>query len=330
MLSFALTLFSPAVTPLQHKPRPDPKAAYARPPRTPDPVLAPNAGRKELKYYGAAACRAMWKQRPQDIIRIYVDERTVADWGDVLKWAAAQRKAYHVVTDEDLERLTESIHHQGICVLALERPRLQFADVMEAEAKSTAPMMLAYVDGIGNPHNLGAMVRSCAHFGIRYVLGERDRLPRLAPSACRVAEGAAEHVDLIELEDAQRQFAELKGRGFQLITTTVRAGSPLYGFSFAPRTILVMGAEETGVSGALHQIAAQRLCIPGSGLVESLNVSAAFAVFAGEFYRQHPPREKGTLSLSKPNSAPAQPAKAKYRPNTGKPRGGRQEPGSGK
>ncbi len=259
-----------------------------------------------MKYYGAAACRAMWRQRPQDIIRIYVAESEVDKWGDVLKWGAAQRKAYHLVTDDDLERLTESTHHQGICMLALERPRQQFTDVLAAEQNSSAPILLAYVDGIGNPHNLGAMIRTCAHFGIRYVLGERDRLPRLVPSACRVAEGAAEHVDLIEMDDARRQFVELKNRGFQLLTTTVREGKSLYSFAFPPRTILVMGAEETGVSSALHQMAADRLCIPGSGAVESLNVSAAFAVFAGEFYRQHPVREKGTLGLnsSKPRHSP--------------------------
>src|SRR3569623_1613094 len=77
--------------------------------------------RKELKYYGTASCLALWQRRPHDVIRIYLEQERVPQFAAVLKWAAAQRKAYHIVSAADLERLTESIHHQGVCVLAREQ-----------------------------------------------------------------------------------------------------------------------------------------------------------------------------------------------------------------
>src|SRR3569623_3807571 len=77
--------------------------------------------RKDLKYYGTAACLALWQRRPHDVIRIYLEQERVSQFAAVLKWAAAQRKAYHLESDADLERLTESLHHQGVCVLAREQ-----------------------------------------------------------------------------------------------------------------------------------------------------------------------------------------------------------------
>src|SRR5512139_4104022 len=81
---------------------------------------------RELKYYGTAACRALWQQRPDDVIRIYIDQALIKPFADLLKWAAAHRKAYHIVTGEELEKITESIHHQGICLLAREKPQIHF------------------------------------------------------------------------------------------------------------------------------------------------------------------------------------------------------------
>jgi TrmH RNA methyltransferase len=253
----------------------------------PRPVKHPGDGeRKELKYYGGAACLALWRQRPQDLIRIYLEERCIPEFAAMLQWAAAKRRAYHIVSTDDLERLTQSIHHQGICVLAKEHISLSYNEWLPLVRDETEPQLLVYLDGVENPHNLGAILRTCAHFGVRYVLGMEDRLPKLSPAACRVAEGGAEDVMLVYLQRPIRQLRELQNGGFELIATAARKGTALYEHRFRPRCIVMLGNEGEGINPALFQSADKLLSIPGSGRVESLNVSVAFGVIAGEHHRQ--------------------------------------------
>ncbi|HEY0720342.1 MAG TPA: TrmH family RNA methyltransferase [Gammaproteobacteria bacterium] len=243
-------------------------------------------GARELKYYGTAACRALWQQRPDDVIRIYIEQALIKPFADLLKWAATQHKAYHVVSSEELEKITESVHHQGICLLARDKPPTTFPALLKRLKTEQRPQLLAYLDGVENPHNLGAIVRSCAHFGIHHILGEAGKLPRLSPSACRVAEGGAEFVELVALDQPLAQLKQLQQLGFTLLATAMQRGHDLYHYQFPPRTVLIFGAEERGVSQAMFKAADATLHIPGSGHVESLNVSVAFALIAGENYRQ--------------------------------------------
>lgn len=254
--------------------------------RTRPAQQAPGSERKELKYYGTAACLALWRRRPQDVIRIYLEEGLIPQFSTMLKWAAEKRRAYHVVTAEDLERLTQSIHHQGICLLAKEHTTLSFDEWQPLIRHESGPQVLVYLDGVENPHNLGAILRSCAHFGIRFVLGMENRLPKLSPSACRVAEGGAEEVMLVYLKQPLRQLSQLRENGFELLATAAGKGSSLYNHAFRDKTLVILGNEAEGINPALFQASDKLLHIPGSGEVESLNVSVAFGIIAGEIYRQ--------------------------------------------
>ena len=261
---------------------------------------APMEGRKELKYYGLAACLALWQRRPHDVIRIYLEEARLPHLAAMLKWAAAERKAYHLVSAADLERLTESIHHQGVCLLAREQISLNFHEWLPLLREQRDPQLLLYLDGVENPHNLGALIRTAAHFGIRYILGAADRLPALSPSACRVAEGGAEEVMLVRLSQTTRQLRQLQDYGYQLLGTHIHRGKSLYAHQFGARSILVLGGELAGMTDHLMKGADEILTIPGSGRVESLNVSVAFGAIAGEYARQRqqrtptpPPRKTG-------------------------------------
>lgn len=269
-----------------HTTRRAPKKTAAPHGTKPGASAPPEAARRELKYFGVAACLALWRARPHDVIRIYLEESLIPQFAEMLRWAAAKHRAYHIVSAADLERLTESIHHQGVCVLARERSPLEFNDLLGLVKERRGPQLLAYLDGVENPHNLGAIVRSCAHFGVRFILGAEGRLPRLSPSACRVAEGGAEQVGIVRLRQAARQLKQLQELGFQAVATAGGRGTPLYQHTFAPRTILIVGAEQHGVSAPIFELADRTLRIPGTGAVESLNVSVAFAVCAGEYYRQ--------------------------------------------
>jgi len=240
---------------------------------------------KEIKYYGLHSCLAIWKKRPQDIIRVYLEESSVKPFRAVLKWCAEQKKAYHIVPPQDLAKVSDSIHHEGVCILAREPSKYPLERLISSLKNSK--QCLLYLDGVENPHNLGSILRTCAHFGVQYVLGEEGKLPSLSPSACRIAKGGAEEVQLIALPNPLHTLKLLKNKGFSLIGTSSHRGQSLYQFQFSSRSILILGSESRGMSPALLNLAAANLQIPGTGYVESLNVSVATSLCLGEYARQH-------------------------------------------
>lgn len=237
--------------------------------------------KKELKYYGLHSCITLWKKRPNDIIRVYITESNVKIMSSLLKWCAQQKKAYHIVPVEELNRITDSIHHEGIAVLAKERE--------ESTLPSNLPKApLIYFDGVENPHNFGAIIRSAAHFGSPYLLGEKGKLPPLSPSAYRIAKGGAESLQIIYLNDPIKTLRNLKDKGFTLISTSSHKGASLYASTLPEKAIFILGAESTGVTKELNKLSSLFINIPGTGEVESLNVSVAAALLLGEYRRQHP------------------------------------------
>ncbi len=237
----------------------------------------------EQKYYGIHACLALWEKRAQDVIRVYVNESNIKIFNHILKWCSLQKKAYHIVSNEELNKITDSVHHEGVCILAKEPREVSFAECLKNLQQPK--MCLLYLDGVQNPHNIGSIIRSCAHFGIPYVLG--DKLPKLSPSACRIAKGGAEVVKLIQLDKPAIALSQLKKEGFVFIGTSSHDGESLYRYKLPPKTVVAFGSESSGMSQTLMKLATQNIQIPGTGAVESLNVSVATSLCLGEYHRQH-------------------------------------------
>jgi len=243
-------------------------------------------GKKELKYYGIHACLALGQYRPQDIIRIYVHSSNMPAFRSLLKWCAENKKAYHIVSNEELDKVSASVHHEGVCILAKEGEPLSSQEFL-SQISSAKSACLLYLDGVENPHNIGSILRTCAHFGIPYLLGEKGKLPSLSPSASRIAKGGAEIVQLVEVERPVAFFKELRKKGFVLVSTSSHVSDSLYSAALPAKMVLAMGSEANGVSKELLALSTQKVQIPGTGHVESLNVSVATSLCLGEYYRQH-------------------------------------------
>lgn len=239
----------------------------------------------ELRLHGLNACLAMFERRPQDLRKVWLSEARIARLKPVLAWCVKHRLGYRVVEDTDLERLAGSAHHEGVVFDALRPPEPHLADWLRG--LPGGPALALWLDGVGNPHNLGAILRSAAHFGVAGVLLPADASLALSGAACRVAEGGAEAVPLVRLPVDPQAIAQLREAGFALAATVVRGGESLYAVELDARLVLVMGGEGEGVSDARARACTRKLGIPGSGAVESLNVSVASAVFVGEWYRRH-------------------------------------------
>lgn len=266
-------------------PKPFERAAESAVPHRKKPSADTNA-RREVKVYGLHACLALFKQRPNDIIRVYCEEGRVAVLSALLRWCAAHKKAYHIIPDEEMAKVTGSIHHEGVCVLATQPNTMTFDQLLAAFPKMGKNICLLYLDDIQNPHNVGSILRICAHFGVAYVLGDAAKFPELTPSGYRIAKGGAEAVQLIPLPDSKKAFQQLKDAGFALVGSSSHTKTSLYQYKFPSRTVLALGAEGTGLSPQLMKEVTTVLQIPGSGEVESLNVAIASALFLGEYWRQ--------------------------------------------
>jgi len=240
---------------------------------------------REQRIHGLNACLAMFARRPADLRKVWLLESRIHTMKAVLAHCVQHRLGYTVVEDEDLRKLSGSEHHEGVVFGAVPAPEQNLSDWLRT--LPPGPQLAIWLDGVGNPHNLGAILRSSAHFGAAGLLLPKDSPLALSGAAARVAEGGAEQVPLVRLGRSDNSLAQLASAGFQAVATVVRGGQSLYASALPGRLLLVMGAEQTGLDPALAAAAALRLAIPGSGAVESLNVASATAVFLGEWWRQH-------------------------------------------
>ena len=264
------------------KPRPRREPSQAGEPQARD--YHPQERRDaELRLYGLNAIRAVFARRPQAVRKLYLLESRIPQLQPLLKWCVANRVGYRVVEEGDLHKLAASAHHEGVVADVLREEAVPLSAWLRELADG--PHCLLWLDGVGNPHNLGAILRSAAHFGVSAVLLPKQSTLALSGAAARVAEGGAEAVPFVRLGREDNAIAQLHGAGFQLAATVVRGGSDLFAAKLPQRLVYVLGAEGEGMSPELAAACDLKLSIPGSGAVESLNVAAATAVLLAQWAR---------------------------------------------
>lgn len=239
----------------------------------------------ELRLYGLNAVHAVFARRPQAIRKLYLSESRIPALQPLLKWCVANRVGYRVVDEADLHKLAASTHHEGVVADVL-REELQPLSTWLRDLPA-GPQCALWLDGVGNPHNLGAILRSAAHFGVAAVLLPKHSALALSGAAARVAEGGAEAVPMVRLGRSDNAIAQLRGAGFTLAATVVKGGSGLFDTDLPDRVIYVMGAEGEGMDRELAAACDLQLSIPGTGAVESLNVAAATAVLLSAWRAGH-------------------------------------------
>ncbi len=267
------------------RPRPPRRADAARE-HAPAEAPARAAGaRDELRLYGVNAVNAVFERRPEAIRKLYLEESRIPRVKALLAWCVKHRVGYRVVESGDLDRLAGSQHHEGIIADVL---KVEPAPLQDWLAQlPPGPAVAIWLDGVGNPHNFGAILRSAAHFGVAALLLPQGSSLALSGAAARVAEGAAEHVPLVRLGEPAAAIDDLRDAGFLLAATVVRDGMDLFSTGLPERLIYVMGAEGEGMDLKLAAACDARVSIPGTGAVESLNVAAATAVFLSQWRQQH-------------------------------------------
>jgi RNA methyltransferase, TrmH family len=232
----------------------------------------------EVKVYGWNACLALYERRPDDIIRVYIQKDRLVEVKKIAKFCAENKRAYHVVSRQELEDITHAAHHEGLAMIAKSRQQQSYAAYLKGVKRSPARARLLVLDEVMNPHNIGAILRTAAHFGFDKIIACKNGFPNFSPSMMRIAEGGFEYVDVMLVEALKNAIQGLKANGFQVVVASAEGKTKVADINLEVPTILIMGNERNGVSGALRSVADYTLAIAGTGHVESLNVSVSAGI----------------------------------------------------
>ncbi|WP_260291636.1 23S rRNA (guanosine(2251)-2'-O)-methyltransferase RlmB [Sedimenticola hydrogenitrophicus] len=191
------------------------------------------------------------------------------------------------VDREQLDELTVGSNHQGVAARTQVPAALDEKALEELLARLDVPPFLLILDGVQDPHNLGACLRSADATGIQAVIAPKDRSVGLTPTACKVASGAAETVPFIQVTNLARTLKGLQSEyGIWLVGTAGEAGTSLYAADLKGPLGIVMGGEEKGMRRLTRESCDLLVKLPMAGVVESLNVSVAAGICLFEAVRQ--------------------------------------------
>src|SRR5437867_7020797 len=192
------------------------------------PVRPPERSKptKLLRIAGLPAVAALFAIAPQRVERLFFDQRLRSQVGDFCAELARAHKPYRMVGADELERVAGSVMHGGIVALAQPKPLPMLALAKVADwARAGASLLL--LDGIGNPHNLGAIARTAAFFGLpRIVLSDHPSQAGPSDASYRVAEGGLEYVELYRSVRFAQALQRLR-RSYRVIGTAVGKGQPI-------------------------------------------------------------------------------------------------------
>lgn len=246
--------------------------------------------------FGFHAVTVRLKTAPNSIHEVHVDtsRRDARMRGFVER---AKEAGLRVIDSDDtrLSKLAGNPRHQGVVARVDPLPATHSLDeVLEGveAAKEDPPLVLA-LDGVTDPHNLGACLRVADGAGAHAVIAPKDHAVGLNATVAKVASGAAETVPYLMVTNLARSLNEMKERGIRIIGTSDDAEATLYDVDLSGPVALVLGAEGKGMRQLTRTTCDQLVSIPMAGAVESLNVSVAAGVCLYEARRQRRARPAG-------------------------------------
>lgn len=236
--------------------------------------------------FGWHAVEAVLKREPERLQQVWIQtgrqDRRVKSITDELDQLGVSWKVVH---RRELDARVSGVH-QGIVAAVSESREWTEDDLLAQLAASDKPPFLLVLDGVTDPHNLGACLRTADGVGVQAVIVPRDKSASLTPVARKVACGAAETVPLVRVTNLARCLRALRDQGVWLIGTAGEAKANLYQADFTGPVALVMGAEGKGMRRLTREHCDQLIHIPMLGHVDSLNVSVASGVCLYEALRQ--------------------------------------------
>lgn len=236
---------------------------------------------------GWHAVLALLEQAPERVLDVWIDRARKGERREqLLKAAKTAGVKVQEATSESLNTRLGSDRHQGVVARCRAAAELSEVDLPEfLEGLKRVPLLLI-LDGIQDPHNLGACLRSADAAGVHAVILPRDNAAPLTPVVRKVASGAAETVPIFRVTNLARVLDTLKAAGVWLVGAADEGEKLIYDVDLNGPVALVLGAEEKGMRRLTRDKCDFLVRIPMAGAVESLNVSVAAGVCLFEAVRQ--------------------------------------------
>lgn len=236
--------------------------------------------------YGIHSVLAQIKSKPQNIQRIWVQAHKKEDRLKTISELASKHNIQiESVSKEKLDEISNGNHQGVICVLQQDQTTTyDMASIMQLSLANNK--LILVLDGVTDPHNLGACIRSADAFGVDAVIIPQDRSAQVTPVVHKVSCGASQNIPVTVVSNLARALTDLKEQGFWIYGLAGEADEEISATEFITPTVLVLGAEESGLRRLTKEHCDFLVKIPMLGTVESLNVSVATGVSLFEVRRQ--------------------------------------------
>jgi 23S rRNA (guanosine2251-2'-O)-methyltransferase len=241
--------------------------------------------------FGLHAVRAVLAQRPQDVLRLSIAAaRDDARMRNLCHFAAARGITPAAASVEALDRETGGAAHQGVVAEVRPRAPLNENSLLDLLTATAGPALVLVLDGVSDPHNLGACLRTADAAGATAVVAPRDRAAGLTPVVRKVAAGAAETVPFAQVTNLARALRDMKQAGLWIAGTAEDGNTELFEADLSGALAIVMGSEGSGLRRLTQDCCDFTLRLPMRGAVASLNVSVAAGIALYEALRQRRPK----------------------------------------
>ncbi len=217
---------------------------------------------------------------------LFVEEGDSPQLKPVRQAAAAADITVEERTRAALDLLAGGALHQGVVVVSGEYPYASLEQILAISRKASRPALILVLDGVTDPQNLGALVRSAHVLGADGVVLPRDRAASVTATAVKASAGATEHTPIVQVTNLARALEEMKEAGLWVVGAVARGGEPPWRIDFKAPIALVLGAEGKGIRPLVLRGCDLLVQVPMLGRVASLNVAAAASCVLYEAARQ--------------------------------------------
>ena len=253
-----------------------------------------NKKNNELAVCGFATVKKLEKNNSERIRRLYFTEEVAPLFGGLCRKLAARKGIYNKVENpEELEKLSGTVHHQGVVAMIYMPEIIPLdSDITDSWVENKENALI--LDHIGNANNFGAIVRSAAFFGVKnIVIPEDESDSAITTSSYRIAEGGMEYVKIYSVRSIGRLLEAMKGKMVRVgtdLSARSKFSSDLKDICRGKPALVVLGNEENGISDEVRKNCDELILIPFAGmsdgkkepLVDSLNVAQASSIILYE------------------------------------------------
>lgn len=237
--------------------------------------------------YGIHAVSALLQARPEAVERLALaHNRQDKKVQQLVTLADDANVRVDKTSRKELDDLTQSHNHQGVVACCAANFSYSEGDIVELINAAAGPALILVLDGVQDPHNLGACLRSANAHGVTMVIAPKNRAVGLTPAVRKVACGAAELTPFIQVTNLARTMSQLQQAGIWTVGLDMQASESLIDIDFTGNIAIVMGSEGSGMRKLTKEHCDYLAFIPMVGEMESLNVSVSAGICLYEAMRQ--------------------------------------------